>query len=83
MELSIDKAYRLSLNYMDFSEKDLLVAGLRAIDSIHKEEQSAKIPKKIFQQDSLQFSYFDIDLSPPHSSNSERIIAKIDNINDV
>ncbi|MGM0123757.1 hypothetical protein IGI37_001131 [Enterococcus sp. AZ194] len=76
--ISIDKSYRLSTNFMSVGEKDLLVAGLRALDSIHKEMQSEGITKKIFQQDTTLFSYFDIDLSPPHASNAKEIISKIE-----
>ncbi len=61
--ISIDPSYQLSFSFMDAKEKDALVAGLQALDSVSAKSMTPFVMKKLFQDATYQPPLIDIDLA--------------------
>lgn len=73
--ISINPSYELSFRFMDEAEKDALVSGLQALDSVSTKVMTPFVMKKIFQDATYQRPLIDIDLA---SWQGTTIIAKIE-----
>lgn len=78
--ISIDKSFRLSNHFLSTHEKEAIITGLKALDSIQDNSVVSLLTRKLFHNDLQEMTHIDIDLSSWYGT---RLIPKIELLKNV
>ncbi len=66
--ITIDESYQFPFSHLNAEEKLFLLAGLTALQSVHKPQEAASLLTKLANRGTTEIPYIDIDLSSWYGS---------------